>query len=79
MFALLSIITGSNVITQFSFVPSLVSDFATAASRDLNDYVITERWRDVEQALTGTTHILPIWKAWGNARNEVSIQPPCAL
>lgn len=43
-----------------------------AASRDLNDYVITEKWRDVEQALPGETNILPIWVAWGNARNEVS-------
>lgn len=46
-------------------------DFA-AASRDLGDYVITERWRDVEQALAAETHILPIWLAWGSARSEVS-------
>lgn len=41
------------------------------ASRDLNDYVITEKWRDVEQALPGDTKILPIWLAWGSAQNEV--------
>lgn len=41
-------------------------------SRDLNDYVITECWRDVEQALPGETYILPIWQAWSTARNEVS-------
>lgn len=46
-------------------------DFA-AASRDLSDYVITERWRDVEQALDNDTHILPIWLAWGSTRSEVS-------
>ncbi|XP_031633406.1 uncharacterized protein LOC116347111 [Contarinia nasturtii] len=44
------------------------------ASRDLNDYVITEKWRDVEQALTGDTKILPIWMAWGSAQNEVKFK-----
>lgn len=43
----------------------------TAASRDLSDYVITERWRDVEQPLNASTKILSIWQAWGSARNEV--------
>lgn len=43
-----------------------------AVSRDLTDYVITECWRDVEQALPGETYILPIWQAWSTARNEVS-------
>lgn len=48
-------------------------DINAAASRDLNDYVITERWRDVEQALTAETHIQPIWHAWGSAQNEVCL------
>ena len=40
-------------------------------SRDPNDYMITERWRDVEQPLSGDTRILSIWIAWGNVKNEV--------
>lgn len=51
----------------------LYLDF-TAASRDLSDYVITERWRDVEQPLSANTKILSIWTAWGSARNEVPIR-----
>lgn len=35
--------------------------------------MITERWRDVEQALSADTQILPIWNAWGSARNEVGV------
>lgn len=34
--------------------------------------MITERWRDVEQALPADTRILPIWNAWDSARDEVS-------
>lgn len=49
------------------FLP--ISD--VTASRDLNDYVITEKWRDVEQALPGDTKILPIWMAWGSVQYEV--------
>ncbi|KAG4078638.1 hypothetical protein HA402_015228 [Bradysia odoriphaga] len=45
-----------------------------AVSRDLNDYVITECWRDVEQALPGETYILPIWQAWSTARNEIKFK-----
>ncbi|XP_055322714.1 uncharacterized protein LOC129578341 [Sitodiplosis mosellana] len=44
------------------------------ASRDLNDYVITEKWRDVEQALPGDTKILPIWMAWGSVQNENEVK-----
>lgn len=54
-----------------AFFSSSISD--VAASRDLNDYVITEKWRDVEQALPANTKILPILMAWGNARHEVCI------
>ncbi|XP_055609544.1 uncharacterized protein LOC129756647 isoform X2 [Uranotaenia lowii] len=45
-----------------------------AVSRDVNDYVITERWREVEQVLTGDTRILSIWNAWGDAKNEVQFR-----
>lgn len=47
----------------------------TGGSRDINDYVITEKWRDVEQILPGEIHILQILKAWGTARHEVTITP----
>lgn len=53
--------------SHFCFLP--ISD--VTASRDLNDYVITEKWRDVEQALPGDTKILPIWMAWGSVQYEV--------
>ncbi|XP_058831271.1 uncharacterized protein LOC131689903 [Topomyia yanbarensis] len=45
-----------------------------AVSRDVNDYVITERWREVEQVLAGDTRVLSIWNAWGDAKNEVQFR-----
>jgi len=39
----------------------------------VNDYVIIERWRRVEQVLDGRTRILKIWTAWGTEQAEVSI------
>ncbi|GAB0093054.1 uncharacterized protein DMENIID0001_081060 [Sergentomyia squamirostris] len=37
------------------------------------DYVITERWRRVEQILDGRTKVLKIWSAWGEAQAEVKL------
>lgn len=37
----------------------------------VNDYVITERWRRVEQVLDPRTKILKIWTAWGEEQAEV--------
>jgi hypothetical protein len=37
----------------------------------VNDYVITERWRRVEQVLEPRTKILKIWAAWGAEQSEV--------
>lgn len=37
----------------------------------VSDYVITERWRRMEQALDGRTKILKIWTAWGTEQSEV--------
>uniref|UniRef100_A0A1B0CWH1 Uncharacterized protein n=1 Tax=Lutzomyia longipalpis TaxID=7200 RepID=A0A1B0CWH1_LUTLO len=45
-----------------------------SVSRDAEDYVITEKWRSVEQPLTSDTLILPLWQAWGAARNEVKFR-----
>jgi hypothetical protein len=39
----------------------------------LSDFVITERWRRVEQVLDGKTKIFKIWTAWGEAQPEVRI------
>lgn len=36
-----------------------------------NQYVITERWKRVEQVLDQRTRILKIWEAWGQTRPEV--------
>lgn len=38
----------------------------------VNDYVIAERWRRVEQVLDPRTKILKIWAAWGAEQPEVS-------
>lgn len=40
------------------------------------DWVITERWRSMEQPLEGNATILDIWNAWGDAQSEVSIINP---
>lgn len=37
----------------------------------VNDYVIIERWRRVEQVLDPRTKILKIWTAWGEEQAEV--------
>ncbi|XP_037906422.1 uncharacterized protein LOC119648691 isoform X2 [Hermetia illucens] len=50
------------------------TDDAIYVSRDFRDYVITEKWRDIEQALPGDTFILPIWSEWGVAQNEVNFK-----
>lgn len=38
----------------------------------VNDYVIAERWRRVEQVLDPRTKIFKIWAAWGAEQSEVS-------
>lgn len=38
---------------------------------ELDQYVITERWRRVEQVLNSSTKVLKIWIAWGAAQSEV--------
>jgi Ras association domain-containing protein 9/10 len=40
----------------------------------IDGYVITERWRQVEQILDGKTKILNIWMAWGAEQSEVIIK-----
>jgi Ras association domain-containing protein 9/10 len=40
-------------------------------STGTNQYVITERWRRVEQVLDPRTKILKIWSAWGEEQAEV--------
>jgi hypothetical protein len=37
----------------------------------VNEYVIIERWRRMEQPLDGRTKILKIWTAWGTEQSEV--------
>ncbi|XP_055382484.1 histone-lysine N-methyltransferase, H3 lysine-79 specific [Condylostylus longicornis] len=36
-------------------------------------FVITERWRRVEQILSNDTKVLQIWSAWGQAKSEVKL------
>ncbi|XP_063698127.1 uncharacterized protein LOC134829065 [Culicoides brevitarsis] len=40
----------------------------------VDDYVITERWRDVESELDGNEAILPIFLAWGEAQKEMKFK-----
>ncbi|XP_036214092.2 uncharacterized protein meru [Bactrocera oleae] len=44
-----------------------------AASRDYNDYVITESWRGIERSYDGNMAILPVWKAWSRVHNEIRL------
>ncbi|XP_067643734.1 uncharacterized protein meru [Eurosta solidaginis] len=44
-----------------------------AASRDCNDYVITESWRGIERSYDGNMAILPVWKAWSRVHNEIRL------
>lgn len=37
----------------------------------IDQYVITERWRRVEQVLNSSTKVLKIWIAWGATQPEV--------
>lgn len=39
----------------------------------LNQYVISEKWRRVEQILDANTKVLSIWTAWGTAQSEVGV------
>lgn len=40
-------------------------------SSGLQQYVITERWRQMEQILEPKTKVWKIWRAWGQAQCEV--------
>lgn len=40
----------------------------------VDDYIITERWRDVESELDGNELILPIFMAWGEAQKEMKFK-----
>lgn len=41
---------------------------------NVDDYILTERWREVESELEGETQILPLWQAWGTAQKEVKFK-----
>lgn len=41
----------------------------------LAEYVISEKWRSVEQILAGDTRVLNIWTAWGEAQSQVRTPP----
>ncbi|XP_055716599.1 ras association domain-containing protein 10 isoform X2 [Phlebotomus papatasi] len=57
--------------TAADLVEALIQD--EGISDRAKDYVITERWRRVEQILDGRTKILKIWSAWGEAQAEVKL------
>lgn len=39
--------------------------------RDIDDYILVEKWRDVESKLEGDTKILPLLQAWGALQGEM--------
>lgn len=39
--------------------------------QDIDDYIIVEKWREVEAKLAGETKILPLYQAWGALQDEV--------
>lgn len=43
----------------------------TGTNDILNQYVISEKWRRVEQILSRTTKVLQIWTAWGESQSQV--------
>lgn len=45
---------------------------AELCAETVAQYVITERWRRVEQMLDNRTKVMKIWKAWGQTRPEVT-------
>lgn len=62
--------------TCIDLVEALLEDecvlgIAEFKSKSPKDYIITERWKKVEQVLDGRTNILKIWNAWGSAQQEV--------
>lgn len=59
----------ANLTTPSTTTSTTTTTTATASQE--NQYVITERWRRVEQVLDNKTKILKIWKAWGQTKSEV--------
>lgn len=62
--------SSSSVAAATMAATASTSAATTAASHA--EYIITERWRRVEQSLDNKTKILKIWKAWGQTKSEVS-------
>lgn len=54
-----------------SLFDSATGDNHPPPSAVLQQYVITERWRQMEQILESKTKVWKIWKAWGEAQCEV--------
>lgn len=52
---------------------------AELCAETVAQYVITERWRRVEQMLDNRTKVMKIWKAWGQTRQEVCIHTQTIL
>lgn len=51
---------------------STTTSGAEPSTAVLQQFVITERWRQMEQILEPKTKVWKIWKAWGEAQCEVS-------
>lgn len=38
---------------------------------EVDDYILVEKWHDVESKLDGDTKVLPLYQAWGDLHNEM--------
>lgn len=41
---------------------------------EVDDYILVEKWHDVESKLDGDTKVLPLYQAWGDLHNEMRFQ-----
>lgn len=67
-----ALLRNENIIGEPATMPSGTQISNEPATIQENQYVITERWRRVEQMLDNKTKILKIWKAWGETKSEVN-------
>lgn len=72
----------SSVTTCNDVIAALINDEISSGQYSkidevrysVDDYIITERWRDVESELDGNELILPIFMAWGEAQTEMKFK-----
>lgn len=69
----------TNITTCSDVIAALINDEISSGQYSsidevrysVDDYIITERWRDVERELEADEPILPIFQAWSAAQKEM--------